>query len=284
MDVTLVVLAAGIGSRFGGLKQAQSITPSGLCLLDFSARDAVRAGFNKVVFIIRKDIEDDFKQLVGNRIASFVDVQYVMQSSDCMPQGRAKPFGTAHALLCCNGVVTTPFAVINADDYYGAHAFDSIYTHLTRAQAGQYAMVAYRLGNTLSAHGGVTRGICSIKDNKLYDIVETRRIYSNCRSYETNECFARDTAVSMNLWGFTCDVFTHLENGFMEFLRKADLSKDEFLLPEVVRGAIKQGVAEVTVYRNGDKWYGVTYREDLAEVQHAMQQLIRQGLYKDIHN
>ena len=284
MDVTLVVLAAGIGSRFGGLKQVQPITPSGWCLLDFSVRDAVSAGFNKVVFIIRPDIEDDFKQLVGNRIASFVDVQYVMQSSDHMPQGRSKPFGTAHALLCCNGIVNTPFAVINADDYYGVNAFDSIYKHLTRAQAGQYAMVAYKLGNTVSAHGGVTRGVCSIMDNKLCEIVETRGISYDCVSSATGERFSRDTAVSMNLWGFSCDIFTHLGRGFDEFLHTADLNKDEFLLPEVVRGAIKQGVAEVTVYRNDDKWYGVTYREDLAEVQHAMQQLISQGLYKDIQN
>lgn len=281
MDVTLVVLAAGIGSRFGGLKQAQPITPSGKCLLDFSVRDAVRAGFNKVVFIIRKDIEDDFKQLVGNRIAQYVDVQYVMQFTDRMPQGRSKPLGTGHALLCCKDAVNTPFAVINADDYYGANAFNNIYKHLTYAQAGQYAMVAYKLGNTVSANGGVTRGVCHIKDGKLARIAETRDIHCDCVSRATGERFTRDTAVSMNLWGFTCDIFNHLQDGFDQFLRAADLSKDEFLLPDVVYNAIRQGVADVTVYRNDDKWYGVTYRDDLAEVQQAMQQLIRQGLYED---
>lgn len=282
MDITLVVMAAGMGSRFGGLKQAAPVTPDGKCLLDFSVYDAVKAGFNKVVFIIRQDIEQDFKQLVGNRIAKRVDVQYVMQDMSALPAGRTKPFGTAHAVLCCKDAVQGPFAIINADDYYGAHAFNKIYKHLTAAKQGQYAMVAYQMGNTTSPNGAVTRGVCKVAHGKLVSIAETGGITHDCVSQSTGERFTPDTAVSMNLWGLTTDIFPYLECKFAQFKETADLSKDEFLIPTVIFDAVESGVADVTVYTNADKWYGMTYREDLDEVRKALAQLIQQGLYKGI--
>lgn len=280
MDITLVVMAAGMGSRFGGLKQIESITPDGKCLLDFSVYDAVRAGFNKIVFIIRQDIEQDFKRLVGDRISEYADVEYVMQDTSLLPNNRTKPFGTAHAVLCCKDAVKTPFAIINADDYYGVHAFDEIYKHLTKAQAGQYAMVAYRMSNTTSKNGGVTRGVCEIADGKLKRIVETHGITSDCVSLDTGERFTPDTAVSMNLWGLTPDIFPYLGKKFNCFLHTADLSKDEFLIPTVIFDAVNDGYASVTAYGNKDKWYGITYREDLDEVRKALIGYIDQGLYE----
>ena len=282
MNATLVVMAAGMGSRFGGLKQMEPVTSDGKCLLDFSVYDAVRAGFDRVVFIIRKDIEGDFKTLVGNRISRKVAVDYVMQSTFVLPQGRTKPFGTGHAVLCCKNVVNEPFAIINADDYYGSHAFDEIYRHLIRASAGQYAMTSYKLGNTLSANGTVTRGVCSISDGYLVKITETAKINDKCVCEQTGERFSPDTDVSMNLWGLTPDIFPFLENKFRQFLQTADLSKDEFLIPTLIFDALQARYATVKAYGNSDKWYGVTYREDLAEVKRALSGFIQSGLYRDI--
>lgn len=282
MDITLVVMAAGMGSRFGGLKQVEPITPDGKCLLDFSVYDAIKAGFNKVVFIIRSDIEADFKQLVGDRIAKRVAVEYVIQDTSILPIGRTKPFGTAHAVLCCKDAVKAPFAIINADDYYGRHAFDDIYRHLTTAAKGRYAMVAYEMGNTVSVNGGVTRGVCKIVDGKLNKIVETGGITHNCVSAVTGEQFEPTTAVSMNLWGLTPDVFPYIDNKFKYFLKSADLNKDEFLIPTVIFEAVSDGYATVTAYNNQDKWYGITYREDLAEVRKALLGYVSQGLYDGI--
>lgn len=282
MDITLVVMAAGMGSRFGGLKQVEPITSDGRCILDFSVYDAVRAGFNKVVFIIRKDIENDFKQLVGNRIAKQVNVEYVIQDTSILPQGRTKPFGTAHAVLCCKEVVKEPFAIINADDYYGSNAFSDIFKHLTQAQAGQYAMVAYQMGNTVSSNGGVTRGVCDIQDGKLKRIVETGGITNECVSTATGEKFTPTTAVSMNLWGLTPDIFPFLDGKFELFLQTANLNKDEFLIPTVIFEAVKENYAEVYAYTNKDKWYGITYREDLDEVRKALLGYVASGYYEGI--
>lgn len=282
MDISLVVMAAGMGSRFGGLKQMTPVTSKGSFLLDFSVYDAVKAGFNKVVFIIRKDFEQDFKQIVGNRIADTVKVEYVLQDISILPQGRAKPFGTAHAVLCCRDAVDGPFAIVNADDYYGANAFGEIYRHLTTAANGQYSMVAYKMGNTLSPNGTVTRGVCQVKDGKLVKIVETKGINAHCFSQDTDEQFSPDTLVSMNLWGLTTDIFPYLQRKFNEFLQTADLSKDEFLIPTVIFDAVRDNYATVSVYTNRDKWYGVTHRDDLAEVCSALQGYVAQGLYKGV--
>ena len=281
MDITLVVMAAGMGSRFGGLKQAQPVTDDGRGLLDFSVYDAIKAGFNKVVFILRKEIEQDFKRLVGNRIADKVKAEYVLQDTSLLPKGRTKPFGTAHAVLCCKDTVKEPFAVINADDYYGKNAYLDIYNHLTSAQAGQYSMVAYLLGNTVSANGSVTRGVCDIRQGKLVSIKETYQITQDCVSLSTGERFSPSTAVSMNIWGLTCDVFDILQTEFDCFLNTANLQSDEFTLPSVIFSAVNRGKAEVQAYQSKDKWYGITHRADLEEVRKALSRFRAQGLYPD---
>ncbi len=284
MSATLVVMAAGMGSRFGGLKQAESITPDGKALVDFSVFDAAKSGFTKFVFIIRKDMEEDFKRLVGDRIAANVAVKYVFQPTDCLPEGRKKPFGTAHAVLCCKDVVNEPFVIINADDYYGCHAFKEIYNHLQTAKCGQYAMTAYSLGQTVSANGTVTRGVCEIKDGYLAHVTECYGITADGKGNlnGVDVVLPKETPVSMNLWGLTTDIFEHLQAKYAQFLESADLQKDEFLIPTVISQVVESGEGTVKVFRNEDKWHGITYREDLAEVQHAIAELIAEGKYDGI--
>ena len=284
MSATLVVMAAGMGSRFGGLKQAQSITPDGKALVDFSVFDARRVGFDKFVFIIRRDMEADFRRLVGDRIAKHVDVNYVFQPTDCLPQGRTKPFGTGHAVLCCKDAVKTPFVVVNADDYYGKHAFDGVYKHLLTAKKGEYAMTAYKLGQTLSTNGTVTRGICDIDGEYMRGVTECYDITAGCVGNLNGKTTTidKDAPISMNLWALTTDVFDRLEEQFAEFKTEADLTKDEFLLPTVINKLVTGGKATVKVYRNDDKWYGITYRDDLPEVRHALSALIASGDYDGI--
>lgn len=284
MSATLVVMAAGMGSRFGGLKQAQSITPDGKALVDFSVFDARRVGFDKFVFIIRRDMEADFRRLVGDRIAKHVDVNYVFQPTDCLPQGRTKPFGTGHAVLCCKDAVKTPFVVVNADDYYGKHAFDGVYKHLLTAKNGEYAMTAYKLGQTLSANGTVTRGICDIDGEYMRGVTECYDITAGCVGNLNGKTTTidKDAPISMNLWALTTDVFDRLEEQFADFKTEANLTKDEFLLPTVINKLVTSGKATVKVYRNDDKWYGITYRDDLPEVRHALSALIASGDYDGI--
>ena len=284
MKTTLVVMAAGMGSRFGGLKQAEPITPDGKCILDFSVYDAVKAGFDKTVFIIREDMEADFKRLVGDRIAGRTDVEYVLQDMKDLPEGRTKPFGTAHAILCCADVVKEPFAIINADDYYGHNAFFDIQKHLANAKNGEYAMTAYHLGNTLSKNGTVSRGICETKDGYLEKVTEVTKIAPD-GSYEQDGkkvVLPADTPVSMNLWGLTPDIFDILKEEYKKFLSSANLMKDEFFIPSVISKALEEGKATVRVFRNADKWYGITYREDLGEVKEAIGGYINDGLYEGI--
>ena len=284
MKTTLDVMAPGMGSRFGGLKQAEPITPDGKCILDFSVYDAVKAGFDKTVFIIREDMEADFKRLVGDRIAGRTDVEYVLQDMKDLPEGRTKPFGTAHAILCCADVVKEPFAIINADDYYGHNAFFDIQKHLANAKNGEYAMTAYHLGNTLSKNGTVSRGICETKDGYLEKVTEVTKIAPD-GSYEQDGkkvVLPADTPVSMNLWGLTPDIFDILKEEYKKFLASANLMKDEFFIPSVISKALEEGKATVRVFRNADKWYGITYREDLGEVKEAIGGYIHDGLYEGI--
>lgn len=285
MDITLVVMAAGMGSRFGGLKQMEPIGPNGEVLLDFSVYDAVSAGFNKVVFIIRRENEADFKRMVGDRIAKRVSVEYVLQETDLLPEGRTKPLGTGHAILCCKDVVKGPFAVINADDYYGKSAYAELFRYLTGAQPYRFAMVAFDLKNTLTDNGTVARGVCEVENGVLKGITERTAIrdmkYTEDGGATWRELPA-DTIVSMNLWGFTTDIFTALERDFDKFIRTADLSKDEFFLPFVVDDMIKSGEAEVTVLSSHDRWYGMTYREDREVVRQALTRLCEQGEYEGI--
>ena len=287
-DATLVVMAAGMGSRFGGLKQLEPIGPNGEALLDFSVYDAKEAGFNKVVFIIKHEIENDFKRIVGSRVEKMIDVEYVFQETSDLPDGfvcpedRVKPWGTGHAVWCCRNVVKTPFAVINADDYYGKSAFFQIYNHLIKAE-NDYCMVGFRLVNTLTENGTVSRGVCEIEDGKLKGITERTEI-KDCSYKEQDGNWVKllpDTVVSMNMWGFTPDLFKFAERDFKEFLsEKLNVPKAEFYLPSIVSGVIKNKEKEVTVLVAEDKWYGVTYKEDKAGVCRALRDKINKGEYK----
>ena len=284
MKPTLVVMAAGMGSRFGGLKQAEPITEDGKGILDFSVYDAKKAGFGKVIFIIREDMAEDFKQLIGNRISKTIPVEYVFQTMDDLPAGRTKPFGTGHAIYCCRNVVKEPFAIINADDYYGQNAFFEIGEHLSQASKGQYAMTAYRLANTLSKNGTVSRGVCEVKDGYLKKVTEYTKITSDCKYVmgEEEGFLAKETPVSMNLWGLTPDIFEHITKEYQLFLKTANLDKDEFFIPSVISNTVNAGYSTVKVFTNTDKWYGITYREDLAEIKEAIGGYIKDGLYKGI--
>lgn len=283
METTLVVMAAGMGSRFGGFKQAAPITEDGRGILDFSCFDAKKAGFSRAVFILRADIVDDFKALIGDRIASHMAVDYVVQDTSLLPPGRKKPFGTAQAILSCREKVKGPFAVINADDYYGPNAYQEIEKHLERANRGEWAMVPYLLKNTLSENGGVNRGICEIEGGYLRSVVEGKGILPD-GSYENSNgrILSMDQPVSMNIWGFTPDIFPLLEEAFARFLREADLTKDELYVNEIVFQAIREGDASVRCYLNRDQWYGITYQADLPLVRKSLCALRERGLYPEI--
>ena len=284
---TLVIMAAGMGSRFGGLKQLEPIGPNGEALLDFSVYDAKKAGFTKVVFVIKRAIEKQFKELVGARIEKMIDVEYVYQETTALPNGfvcpknREKPWGTGQAVLCCEAVVSTPFAVINADDYYGASAYRQIYSQL-RSGDGNYCMVGYRLSNTVTENGYVSRGICHIVGEMLKDVTEYTKIDANGVSEQYGErvVLPPDTVVSMNMWGFTTDFFDYLNEYFTEFLKdNLESEKAEFYLPFVVDSLIKSGEKAVKILVAEDKWYGVTYMEDKGTVVDAISKLVAQGNY-----
>ena len=282
MNTTLIVMAAGMGSRFGGLKQAAPVTDDGKGILDFSVYDAKKAGFNKVIFIVREDMKEDFHELIGKRIAKTIDVSYVIQDMTCLPEGRKKPFGTAHAVLCCRDLVNEPFAIINADDYYGANAFTEISKHLKSAKPGEYAMTAYKLKNTLSENGTVSRGVCVTENGYLKKISEITDIDNKCRYDNGTKELSPESCVSMNLWGLTPDIFDIIDEKYKKFLAEADIMKDEFYIPLVVGETLEEGKSTVKVYENTDKWFGITYREDLAEMKEAIRGYIDAGLYEGI--
>ncbi len=291
-DITLVVMAAGMGSRFGGLKQMEPIGPNGEAILDFSVYDAVDAGFTKVVFVIKHAIEEDFKKLVGKRIEKRVKVEYVFQETDVLPEGytcpadREKPWGTGHAILCCKGVVNEPFAVVNADDYYGKSAFKNIAEFL-KTDPENYCMVGFRLSNTLTENGYVARGICETENGILKTVTERTKIAADCRFTEDDGAtwtqVSPDTLVSMNLWGFNTDIFSYLEKGFKEFLdEKINVPKSEFYLPSVVSSLIEANEKNVQMLVAEDKWYGVTYKEDKETVISAIAEMVENGLYEGL--
>ena len=290
-DITLVVMAAGMGSRFGGLKQIEPIGPKGEAILDFSVYDAVKAGFTKVVFVIKHAIEKDFKEFVGNRIEKKVKVEYVFQEIDKLPEGytcpetREKPWGTAHAILCCKDVVKEPFAVVNADDYYGRSAFVKMAEFL-KSDSDDYAMVGFRLVNTLTENGYVSRGVCEIENGELKSVTERTKIM-DCKFTEDDGAtwtqLPEDTVVSMNLWGFRPDVFGYIETGFKKFLdEKIDVPKSEYYLPTVVSERIERKEKSVKVLIAEDKWYGVTYKEDKQVVVDAIGKMVADGCYEGL--
>lgn len=294
----LVIMAAGIGSRFGGgIKQLAPVGPGGEIIMDYSIYDALEAGFDKVVFVIRKDLEKDFKEVIGNRIEKQADVDYVYQELDDIPEkyrtkftDRTKPWGTGQAILCCKDVVDTPFLVINADDYYGKSAFREAYEYLTRIpDTGkiQICMVGFVLKNTLSDNGGVTRGLCKVDgQGMLTGITETHNIEKDgdravIREADRVKALDADTPVSMNMWGLTPAFFEILESGFERFLNDtpAEDLKSEYLLPTIIGDLLMEGKVSVKVLKSEDQWFGVTYKEDREAVMNAVRKLIENGVY-----
>ena len=298
---TLVIMAAGIGSRFGGgIKQLTSFGPNGEIIMDYSIYDAIEAGFNKVVFVIRKELELDFKEIVGKRIEKIVEVEYAFQELRDIPQGiafpegRTKPWGTGQAILACKGLVQEPFAVINADDYYGKEAFQLVHDYLVNVDQEKkdhfsFCMAGFVLKNTLSDNGGVTRGICLTDESQnLTGVKETRNIVKTPEGAAVLEedgslrALDADYLVSMNFWGFTPDFIDELETGFEKFL--GELTEDnslkaEYLLPTIVDQLLRENRVDLTVLKSRDKWFGVTYREDVPLVIADFKKLLEEGVY-----
>ncbi|MDD2970406.1 MAG: sugar phosphate nucleotidyltransferase [Lachnospiraceae bacterium] len=294
----LVILAAGMGSRYGGLKQIDPVDDQGNKIIDFSIYDAMRAGFKKVVFIIKKENEEDFRTCVGNAVSKHMEVDYVFQDLNkvpegfVIPEGRVKPWGTAHAILCCKDVIKEPFAVINADDYYGRNAFQTLYDYLTTHQDDdkfRYAMVGYELGNTLTENGSVARGCCVTDENNfLVTIAERTQIEKREKGAEYTEDGEHfipidlKTPVSMNMWGFTPSVLKEMESAVNQFFAtevEKNPLKSECFLPIEIDKLLQRGVATVEVLRSSDKWFGVTYKEDKPFVVESIAELKRQGVY-----
>ena len=298
--VTLVVMAAGIGSRFGGgIKQLEAVGPNGEIIMDYSIHDALEAGFNKVVFVIRKDLEKDFKEIIGRRMEKLVEVEYAYQELNDIPErflkkteGRKKPWGTGQAILCCKDVVDEPFLVINADDYYGKEAYREAYAYLTGRKddnAYEACMVGFVLKNTLSDNGGVTRGVCKVDEHRmLSEIVETSNIVKTAEgaAVQTESGLVPidvESEVSMNMWGLSPKFFEVLDKGFDEFLEKLDPEnlKGEYLLPTIIGDLLKESKMKVEVRKSHDEWFGVTYKEDKPDVVASIQKLITDGVYPE---
>ena len=287
---TLVIMAAGMGSRFGGLKQAEPVGKNGEAIVDYSVYDAIEAGFDKVVFVIKHAIEKDFIELVGNRISKKVKVEYAFQETDDLPDGyicpetRQKPWGTGQAILACREIVKEPFAVINADDYYGKTAFKVMFDELKKQKEGEYCMVGFKLANTLTDNGTVSRGVCESEDGYLKDVTEVTKI-KDCKAYDDDgnqiDEFSPETLVSMNMWGLTPDIFGYLEEDFKKFLdENINEPKKEFFIPLEIDTLIKKGIKKVRILSSDDRWYGVTYREDKQSVVDAIAEMTAKGMYK----
>ncbi len=296
----LVIMAAGMGSRYGGLKQIDPVDEKGNKIIDFSIFDAVRAGFQKVIFIIKKENEQDFRSCIGDNVKDCIEVEYVFQELSNIPkgyqipEGRVKPWGTAHAILSCKNVIDGPFAVINADDFYGREAFQVIYNYLVAScddDKYRYAMVGFPLGNTLTENGSVSRGICTTdREGFLADIVERTKIVktaSGAAYTEDGENYSDisvDSITSMNLWGFSKSFLSEVESAFQEFFEKEvpkNPMKSECYLPYVVDELLRAKKATVKVLTSHDRWFGVTYKEDKPFVQASIDALKQQGVYPE---
>lgn len=292
MDTTLLIMAAGIGSRFGGgIKQLEPVDASGHIIMDYSVHDAIEAGFNRVVFIIRRDIEQEFREVIGDRIAAVcaahqVTVDYAFQDIHDipgeLPEGRTKPWGTGQAILAAKNLLDTPFVVINADDYYGKEGFRIIHEYLV--QGGTSCMAGFVLKNTLSDHGGVTRGVCKMDaDNNLTEVDETKNIVKTADGAEADgKVLDCNSLVSMNMWGLTPDFLKQLEQGFEEFFEKTvpeNPLKSEYLIPIYIGELLEKGEISVKVLPTNDTWYGMTYKEDVALVKESFRKMLEAGVY-----
>ncbi len=297
---TLVIMAAGMGSRYGGLKQIDPVGPNGEIIMEYSIYDAIKAGFSKVVFIIKKEIEDTFREVIGRKIEGLIDVEYVYQSIEnvpagyTVPEGRVKPWGTGHAVLSAKAVVNTPFAVINADDFYGANTYRLLNNYLSNSADSQdkynYCMVGFILENTLTENGHVARGVCSVDNTgNLIDIHERTKImkFNEETKYTEDDknwiVIPKGNIVSMNTWGFNPSLFNELDALFPVFLEnnKNNIQKAEFFLPTIVDNLIKAGKADVKVLSTTDKWYGVTYQEDKPVVKKSIGDMVAAGKYPE---
>ena len=294
-EPTLVIMAAGMGSRFGGLKQMTPVDEEGHFIIDFSLYDAYQAGFRRVAFIIKREIEQTFRETIGARMEKWFHVDYVYQELDrlpegfAVPEGRKKPWGTAHAVACCRGVVEGPFAVINSDDFYGRGAYEEIYRFLTEHETPHhYAMLGYQLRNTVTEFGSVARGVCHVQDGMLLDITERTKIFKRGQDAaytEDGETFvplSGDSLVSMNFWGFTPEILDEIWDAFPAFLAEnlpVNPEKCEFYLPTFVGSRLAEKKVSVRVLPCMETWHGVTYKEDLDSVKSAIGQLKREGKY-----
>ena len=300
-EPTLLIMAAGMGSRFGGLKQMEPVGPSGQFLMEYSVYDAIKAGFGKVVFVIKEEMQELFEEKLGKRIAGVAETAYCFQTvqdipSGCiLPEGRKKPWGTAHAVFSARGVINEPFAVINADDYYGPEAFKLIYNRLTTIKDDnlyRYCMVGYKLGNTLTENGTVSRGVCVTSENgTLLSVTEHTKIEKDGeKAFSVNDEentileLPINATVSMNMWGFTESFFAETEREFEIFFKEKvpqNPLKAEFYLPSVVSALIEKGKAQVQVMQSADKWYGITYKEDKEQVRKTLQEMHKDGIYPE---
>lgn len=280
-ETTLVVMAAGMGSRFGGLKQIAPIGPNGEVIIDYSIFDAVRAGFDHAVIIIKKEIEHDFREMAGKRIEKLIDVEYAFQELDKIPspfkvpEGRIKPWGTGHAILCAKDKIHTPFAVINSDDYYGVSSYQLVHDQLISDE--KFCMVGFELGKTLSNSGTVSRGVCEIENGYLKSVTERFEL-------DKNSGVPLDTTVSMNFWGLETSFFEKLEKDFVSFLsaKHENPLKSEYFLPFIIDDMIKNDSVKLRVLQSKEKWYGVTYKEDADDVKRAINELMSKGIYDGI--
>lgn len=295
MKPILLIMAAGLGSRYGGLKQIDKIGPNGEILLELAVHDAIKAGFERIVFILRKEIKEEFKNLIGNKLEQYVEVQYAIQDIENLPQGytvpleRTKPWGTGQAILCARSIVDAPFAAINADDFYGQEAFKKIYEFLiNNKDENMYGMIGYKLCNTLSENGHVARGVCRVKNGYLEEVVERTKIIKQDESafyIEDDKKWIEldyNSTVSMNMWGFNTSIFQALEDRFKEFLDtevKVNPQKSEYFIPSVVSNLLSENKISVKVMKSEDKWYGVTYKEDKYIVRSAIENMIKDGIY-----
>ena len=286
-NITLLIMAAGMGSRYGGLKQLDAIGPSGETIIDYSVYDAIKAGFTKVVFIIRKDFEQEFKSKITDKYEWQIQVEFAFQNLNDLPdeftcpEGREKPWGTGHAILSARNVINEPFIAINGDDFYGRESFKVVADYY-RKGANSFSMVAFKLDKTLSSFGGVTRGLCTVNDEKLNTVIETADLQKTEYGVSSNRDIELDGSepVSMNVWGFTPILFKYLEEKFVEFLSENGTEmKSEYLIPSVVNELIQSGQETVHVLRSSAAWFGVTYKEDKPFVEGEIEKLVNKGEY-----